>query len=210
MTQNYKIFVNQKPLILTADEEQYFAAPPENIKSYIYCKMKVADDLQRVLQICENDEKLQLALVYHPNLETLKETFESLFTTISAAGGVVINASDEVLVIFRKGKWDLPKGKADKGETAEQTALREVEEETGLSDLTITKNIGSTYHTYQEKGEKMLKVTTWFEMKSSNIQPLVPQVEEKITEVKWIQRNELKPIIDATYPALAELLEQYR
>ncbi|MEY2898909.1 MAG: hypothetical protein RL138_962 [Bacteroidota bacterium] len=141
MAETFTVYVNQKPLILTNDEEQYFMPPAEHYQSYIYCKFKTEDDVTRILNICDQDEHLQLALIYAADFEAFKKTFRELFTEIMAAGGVVKNEDKDLLLIFRKGKWDLPKGKADEGEKPE---------ETGLISLKLGAPILTTYHAYKE------------------------------------------------------------
>lgn len=208
MAETFTVYVNQKPLILTNDEEQYFMPPAEHYQSYIYCKFKTEDDIARILNICDNDEQLQLALIYAADFEAFKKTFRELFTEIMAAGGVVKNEEDEILLIFRKGKWDLPKGKADDGETPEQTAIREVKEETGLISLKLGAPILTTYHAYKEEKERFLKTTYWFEMTSSKSEKLIPQTEEKISDIRWVNIDNLSEYTSNTYPTLLPIFEK--
>lgn len=138
------------------------------------------------------------------------QTFNSLFERIEAAGGIVRNQDEEYLFIKRLGFWDLPKGKLHRHEPPSLGALREVAEETGLTGLTITKQLPSTFHIYTDrKGKEVLKETYWFEMKSHQPQPLVPQLEEDITEVKWFSGSELGIAMQNTYASLRSLLEGY-
>ena len=203
------VFVNQKPLILTDDEETYYTPPAVHFKSYIYCKAKNETDALRIINICEKDEKLEIAMLFNASMDELKKFVWSHFTEIEAAGGLVLNEKNEVLLIERKGFWDLPKGKSEKGETHEQTAIREVKEETGLQNITITKPLENTYHTYEQGEEKMIKVSYWFEMKGSSDEALTPQTEEQITQIKWVQRSDLQNYFSTTYPTLLALLKYY-
>ena len=203
------VYVNQKPLILTDEEETYYTPPAVHYKSYIYCKAKSNEDALKIINICEKDEKLEIAMLFNASMEDLKQMVWSHFTEIIAAGGVVVNEKNEVLLIERKGKWDLPKGKADKGETHEQTALREVKEETGLQNISIIKSLETTYHTYIQDEEKILKVSYWFEMKGDSLDNLTPQTNEQITQAKWVGRVDLKNYICATYPALITIIQNY-
>jgi 8-oxo-dGTP pyrophosphatase MutT (NUDIX family) len=125
---------------------------------------------------------------------------------IHAAGGMVINERGEVLFMFRRGKWDLPKGKQDRGETLEACALREVEEETGVRNLEIKKFLMITEHFYQERGESILKKSHWYLMSCSSAQKLVPQTEEDITELRWIGPADIKIVERNTYPAILDVL----
>ena len=155
------------------------------------------------------------------NFKALKADFFSLFRYIKAAGGVVKNEKNEVLVIFRYGKWDLPKGKIKTGsgrngelksdeeaEKTDQAAIREVMEETGLSRVTITGKLSPTFHIYPEKGRQILKKTFWFEMKATSDQPLIPQNEEDISIVKWVGPKEIREIAEGTYPSLKKVFRE--
>jgi 8-oxo-dGTP pyrophosphatase MutT (NUDIX family) len=131
------------------------------------------------------------------------------FTIVEAAGGVVLNEKEEILLIERKGWWDLPKGKMDAGETHEQTAIREVKEETGLHSISITKPLENTCHTYNTEDERFLKVCYWYEMKGSSLEKLIPQTEEQITQIIWVAKTDLKNYFATTYPAIVALLKSY-
>ena len=93
-------------------------------------------------------EKIHAGVFFHGKLEELKKAFFKKFTIVQAAGGMVKNEKNETLLIFRRGKWDLPKGKLDKGESLEECAVREVEEETGLKNVKLVSPLIITYHTY--------------------------------------------------------------
>jgi 8-oxo-dGTP pyrophosphatase MutT (NUDIX family) len=138
------------------------------------------------------------------------KSFEKAFKTIKAGGGLVRNSKGEFLLIFRHGKWDLPKGKPDAGETIETCALREVQEETGVSDLTIVKKIPKTYHLYTDtNGEIILKKCYWFEMKTTDKRPLKPQLEEGISEAVWLSKEEVEARKMLMFPAIRQYFEQY-
>ena len=113
---------------------------------------------------------------------------------IIAGGGVVVNEKNQVLFIYRRKKWDLPKGKLDPGEDIKACAIREVMEETGIRNLTIGKLIIVTTHSYEEKGLNMQKETHWFEMKASTIDNsiLTPQLEEEIEKIEWVSLENLE------------------
>ena len=125
---------------------------------------------------------------------------------IQAGGGLVENEKGEILFMFRRGKWDLPKGKLDPGETLESCAVREVEEETGVGRLELIRFLIITEHEYEERGQCILKQTHWYLMKADSSQPLIPQKEEDITELKWVGRPDYKMILDNTYPGILEVL----
>ena len=125
---------------------------------------------------------------------------------IKAAGGLVINENKEILFMFRRGKWDLPKGKLDPGESLESCAQREVKEETGISYVELVRFLIITEHEYEEKGKIILKETHWWLMKTNSHQQLKPQAEEDITGVKWISPADFKIVQQNTYPSILEIL----
>ena len=125
---------------------------------------------------------------------------------IKAGGGLVINKNDGILFMFRRGKWDLPKGKLDPGESLESCAKREVIEETGVSQLELVRFLLITEHEYEERGDLILKETHWWLMKTNGNQPLIPQREEDITELKWIEPPDLKMVQQNTYPGILDVL----
>jgi 8-oxo-dGTP pyrophosphatase MutT (NUDIX family) len=126
---------------------------------------------------------------------------------IQAGGGLVENEKGEFLFMFRRGKWDLPKGKLDSGESLESCALREVKEETGIRDLEIKQFLIVTQHTYQERGMTLIKETHWWLMKANSQQPLIPQAEEDITLLKWFGALEMPAVLGNTYPNIFEVLK---
>jgi 8-oxo-dGTP pyrophosphatase MutT (NUDIX family) len=130
---------------------------------------------------------------------------------IIAAGGLIVNEKNELLMIFRRKKWDLPKGKLDEGESIENCAIREVKEETGLTPALYGGLIGLTYHDYFDKlsKEEVTKETHWFGMRVFGIQKPIPQAEEEITEVKWVKKNELGKYLKATYPNVVEIIKKW-
>ena len=136
--------------------------------------------------------------------------FQSHYKLIEAAGGVVKNAKGEILFIYRLGKWDLPKGKIESREDKETAAIREVEEECNVNKLRITKELSPTYHTYELKGKSILKRTFWFEMNTSSLQELIPQTEEHIEQVKWIDPAHMEEQLGNTYASILEVLKEQK
>lgn len=137
-------------------------------------------------------------------LAALHSLFKS-FKIVRAAGGVVENG-DNLLWIFRLGRWDLPKGKVEEGEELEVAAQREVIEECGQLDLMSKGHVGTTYHCYEQDGEMILKPTEWYGFATNTNVELIPQTEEGITEVKWIARNEMREALESTYASIRDLL----
>lgn len=159
----------------------------------------------------EADPTQKRIVLFSTDYPRLKQSFLSLFNVVEAAGGLVRNEADEVLFIFRRGHWDLPKGKLNRKEDVTEArpdaAVREVMEETGARNLTITGKRGRTCHIFFEKRVRYLKKTYWFEMTAPKEQNLVPQAEEDITEVRWIPSAEIPAIKDQLYPSLKKLLK---
>ncbi len=151
-------------------------------------------------------EEFHAGVIWDKDLEKLKKAFFKNFTAVTAAGGLVENEKGEVLLIFRRGKWDLPKGKLDKGESIEQCAVREVEEETGLKNIELKKKLTMTYHTYDEFGKHILKDSHWYKMKVNGKQTIVPQTEEDISEIRWVKKKDLKNYFSNTFPSVKDVL----
>lgn len=203
-----KIYFSDKPLFLCD-------ALDETIEPYVHHDDAVFIDeldphtVKSMLHEMQQ-EKIHAGVFLHPDLEALKQAFFKKFTLQKAAGGLVINPENEWLLIFRRGKWDLPKGKLEKGEKLEDCAVREVEEETGLKNVTLLKPLTVTWHTYHEGTRFILKESHWYSMSVSSEQSLVPQTEEDIQEVKWVKPSGLQEYMSNTYPSVAEVLDLAR
>ncbi len=154
-----------------------------------------------------NKPEFHAGIIVHENFEKLKKEFFKHFKLIIAGGGLVKNEEGEILLIFRKGKWDLPKGKLDDGETILDCAIREVKEETGLNKLKAGKKLDVTYHTYVEFGKHILKESHWYLMHTVAADILTPQVEEGITEIRWVKKEALKNFLDNSFPTIATVLK---
>ena len=150
---------------------------------------------------------IHAGVFFHKDLKELKDAFFKKFTLIRAGVGFVLNHSNEVLMMFRRGKWDLPKGKMDKNETFEECAIRETEEETGLKNIELVLPLITTYHTYHEGSRYVLKETEWFTMKISGEQKLIPQATEQITKLEWVGKNDLKKYMQNSFPSVNDVLE---
>ncbi len=196
--------------------------PPRVVsENDITCEYSSLSQVSKAFEDFENKGTLQRLIFWSSdNFKQLKDDFLSLFKYIKAAGGLVKNERNELLVIFRYGKWDLPKGKIntsrsrstspgmkDNGipELPGDAAIREVKEETGLRQLTILGKLPSTYHIYYQKDTRYLKKTYWFGMIATSDQLLIPQTDEDISIVKWASPDELQIIIESSYPSLKKL-----
>ena len=129
---------------------------------------------------------------------------------IIAAGGLVENEKGEILMMFRRGFWDLPKGKLDVGESIETCAVREVQEETGLQNVQLISFLCKTYHEYFDKwiNEDVIKETWWYLMKSSSTEKLIPQTEEDIEQLVWVDKKEMDKYLENTYPSIKEVISE--
>jgi 8-oxo-dGTP pyrophosphatase MutT (NUDIX family) len=154
-------------------------------------------------------EEFHAGVIWHSDLDKLKETFFKNFKVIEAAGGIVQNDKKEILFIHRLGKWDLPKGKIEKGEKEEECAVREVMEETGVTNLHLKKKIDETYHVYDEFGKHFLKISHWYHMTCSAKQELQAQTEEHITDIKWVKTMDIKEPVKNTYPSIKDILAKF-
>ena len=151
--------------------------------------------------------QVNAGVFYHIDLDALKKAFWKKFDLVTAAGGVIFNEKKEILLIFRKGKWDLPKGKLDKGEKLEDCAVREVKEETGLGKIRIESFLGTTYHTYHEGARYKLKESFWYKMHAAENQSLIPQTEEDIVALKWVKPADLKNYLNQCFSSVRDVLE---
>ena len=185
----YKVFVNDS-LICLSDNYAFLtdkAAQPFNKSIIIY-----------QIENLEQNSPQEL-LLFSENLESDWNEFRSALIVKTAGGGKVFNAEGAILFIKRLGRWDLPKGHLEKGETAEEGAIREVEEECGISGLEIISELPTTYHIFRRKGKLILKETYWFEMKTDFKGELVPQIEEDITEARFLDEKMTAEALQNTY-----------
>ena len=176
----------------------------------VYLNAPNDDVLKEIPLFFERSENIKNLVVcaHSSNIETAFNAVCSAFTPINAAGGVVQNEKGQYLLILRNGMWDLPKGKQEEGEDIALTALREVEEECGIGGLEQKELICITHHTYRMNGNFMLKHTWWYRMLHRGEANLVPQTEEGIEQVKWVNREELAEYTKNTYPSIREVIEK--
>ena len=191
-----KIFVGNKPIILTTQVEK-----ETDFKNLLIDSVSI----EKILSVLKKDKYKAVHLI-GSDLDNLLKTFLKFLPNVIAGGGKVLNASERVLFIFRNGKWDLPKGKAESNETIDKTALREVEEETGVKGLSITKPLEITYHIFKRNNQYQIKKTYWFEMFSEYEGDLKPQLNEGITKVKWIGPKKLKKVKKNIYANIESLI----
>jgi 8-oxo-dGTP pyrophosphatase MutT (NUDIX family) len=200
-----KIYFDDKPLFLCDNVDA-------TLQPYIHHDDAVFIDelnLHTVKSMIHEmqETSVHAGVFFHKDLKELKDAFLKKFTLVKAAGGFVLNENNEVLIMFRRGKWDLPKGKMDKKETFEECAIRETEEETGLQNIKLIAPLITTYHTYHEGSKYVLKETRWFTMKVSGEQKLIPQTTEQITKLEWVGKNDLEKYLQNSFPSVNDVLE---
>jgi ADP-ribose pyrophosphatase YjhB (NUDIX family) len=205
----YKIYIKKSLLILARQ-----SSVNKLKEKYINAKFIEHDDTQKqLLKVIESIEKKASSKTYvltAANYKKLRKKFKKIYITVDAAGGLVINENGKGLFIFKRGKWDLPKGKLESGESLKEAAVREVEEETSVSNLKIGKRLCKTKHTYRTRsGKRAIKQSYWFLMKAPN-QKVTPQTEEDIEAVEWIDPKAFAKKQDDLYTNLVKVLRKYQ
>lgn len=185
----YKVFVDDIPIILSTEE---------NIgDKYLSIPIKEANIAKIIKKIKKG--KLIYVNLYHRKEHKLLKHFKKQIKPITAGGGLVFNAHHQILFIYRNGYWDLPKGRTEKGESLEDSALREVEEETGVKGLKIKRALPTTYHIMKRNGKLRLKITHWFEMFTKDTGELIPQTEEDISVAVWKNFEQTQEALKNSY-----------
>ncbi len=200
----HKIFINDIALYIADvyDADALAKAGGKIISS-------ATTDIKDVISEIEKHPSAATYFYLSDNPDASWHLFLTYYTLIEASGGVVRNDKGDYLVIFRRGKWDLPKGKVEYDESPEEAGVREVEEECGISGLKIIQPLPLTFHTYSLKKKSVLKKTNWFLMQYNGKETPKPQTEEDIEEVRWMNANELKTIFyKNTYKSIMEFLNE--
>lgn len=192
----YTIYVGDKPIILTTKIEK-----ETDFKSYLLKSVNIGKVIKTL-----NNTDLKAVHLIAKNPEKLLKHFLKLLPNVIAGGGKAYNSKNEILFIYRNNKWDLPKGKAERKETIEETAIREVEEETGVQNLKIVKSLPTTYHIFKRNGKHKIKVTYWFEMNTDFEGRLLPQEEEGITKVEWLDAKASQKALENSYANIKVLV----
>ncbi|MFD0992303.1 NUDIX hydrolase [Tenacibaculum geojense] len=195
----YKVFVNDKPIIITSSSKN-----DENFPVYIFKNINVNEILVRL-----KSDDLDGVYLFTDNLEHDWQVFRSYFKVVTAGGGLVLNSQNDFLFIYRGNKWDLPKGRIEKGESIEETAIREVEEECGVTNLKLQQFLLKTYHVFYYNDEARLKETFWYLMKTNYTGKLTPQTEEGITDVVFKTSEEVTQAFQNTYANIQLVYQTY-
>ena len=194
----YKVFVNDKPLFLTNEIQK-----ETDFQLFLLESIDITQLVTKIFQ-----DKIKKAYLYHPDEKEILRKLKSKMPVNKAGGGLVYNAKGEVLFIFRNGKWDLPKGGVEKGEKNKAAALREVEEETGVTGLQAVGKLQKTYHIFKRNGRYKLKVTHWYEMKTNYTGELIPQLEEGIEKAEWLNPEQIKEALKNSYKNIKLLFQE--
>jgi 8-oxo-dGTP pyrophosphatase MutT (NUDIX family) len=197
------IYLNERPLVIVANPED---ASPKYTGITTF-EQPDKETIESTLQALETG-KSSAAIFVSPNPKELLEQITSYFTVLVAAGGLITNSEEEILLMFRRGKWDLPKGKQDDGEDLETCALREVEEETGLHSITLEHKITETMHFYTFKEKRVLKHTYWYKMQFTGTELTIPQIEEDILDIQWVKPEHLNKYLKFSYQNITDVFEK--
>ena len=195
----YKVFVNDKPIILTDSLKNENSFPV-----YIFNEVVVDEILHKLKR--GNLDGINL---YCANLASNWTTFQKEFKVVYAGGGLVVNPNNEILFIYRSNVWDLPKGRIEEGESIEETAVREVEEECGAEDLKLIRPLLVTHHLFYMDNIQQMKITHWYLMQADFQKNLKPQIEEGITKVLFKGREAVQEAMKNTYANIKLVLDTY-
>jgi ADP-ribose pyrophosphatase YjhB (NUDIX family) len=199
MAQSYKVYFAGRPVIFT---QEVNAAQSGSVilsrgkMDILMIEAELARGAKTVCVQCQDVHKSW-------------SEFSAQFEFVQAAGGLVTNAEGKILFIYRLEKWDLPKGKMEEGESIQQAAIREVEEECSINQLQLRSELIETWHTYIQQGTPLIKSTRWFHMQYNGRALPQPQLQEGITEVVWLDQTELDLVRKNTYPSVIDVIESF-
>jgi 8-oxo-dGTP pyrophosphatase MutT (NUDIX family) len=190
----YKVFIENKLIIF-------------QINSHLITPLKRKAIKEKIRDFLQSDGK-ELTIEVRGK-SSFHEVFEG-YKHIEAAGGLV-ERNNKFMFIKRHGVWDIPKGKMEYDETPEAAAVREIEEECGISAPKVKLHLTNTWHTYKQKNKKILKKTYWYWL-DDNDDPMepVPQEEEGITEVRFLGWDEIDLVESNTYASISEVIRSLK
>lgn len=200
------IYFGNRPLVLSnplTKPETIFKPIDYVLVETVFTKEKVKGMIERMLQ-----PNLDGGIFEYTSTDDLLEAFKEEMIVLEAGGGFVYTPQHTILLIFRRGKWDLPKGKLDAGEIMEECALREVQEETGLQQVVIQTPLTTTWHTYHQDGQLILKESHWYLMQAPEEEALTPQTDEDIEVCKWVHINDLDRYLQNTQPSILDVFKK--
>ncbi|MBP8959387.1 MAG: NUDIX domain-containing protein [Bacteroidales bacterium] len=197
----YKVYFENRFILISPE--------PDRVQKYsIFHKFSTTSELYKLIEKFQNDSSITSVNIYGLNIKHIWKLFRIYFTEVQAAGGLVKHISDRYLFIKKKGKWDLPKGHLEENETAEDCAIREVEEECGIKGHKIIKPLEPTWHSYTKEEISYLKKTEWFLMGYEGIMIAQPEKKEGITEVGWLLPDEISNIRTEIWPSLMDMINK--
>lgn len=201
MSNDISIYFDKRKIVLTECVEEHF-----NKQLGLFTRYGSLQELSKILDFFQSTIQVQDVFISGRDIPSMIDEFSCMFQFIEASGGLVQNQNGDYLFIYRHNRWDLPKGKLEKKEKIEVAALREVSEETGISNMRLGGFIADTFHTYRMGNATILKRTHWFHMLYSGNEALVPQLSEDITLAKWISPSQIDVILGNTYDTIHEVL----
>ena len=203
----YKVYVNGVPFYIGTPDSTGDLGLILDKNAYNAPYLGKRKQIKQFLDLINKNKNVSAVVLYADNAEALWADFQSCFKILEAAGGYVLNSDQQLLVFLRRGSWDMPKGKIDKGETPEQAAVREVNEETGLQHIELGAFLTETWHTYTQKEERILKRTYWYAMRTPDTQ-VVPQTEEDIERIEWVNPQEWVATQPVVYRSILDVVEK--
>ncbi len=195
----YKVHFENRFIIISPE--------PDRLQKYaLFHKFHDTKELYKLISDFQANKEISAINIYGPDIKFIWKIFRIFFTEVEAAGGLVRHSSGKYLFIEKNGKWDMPKGHIERGETPDNCAVREVHEECGICNHKIIKPLEPSYHTYMWEGISYLKKTHWFLMSYDEEIIFNPQTEEGITRVKWLWPDELNNIRSTIWLSLNDLI----
>lgn len=201
----HKIYIEKRCIIICPPDEQSLSDP-----NAILYNIGTSADVHTLVGLFETSDSLAKVFIPTDDIEDTYSKICAEFVEVNAGGGLVSNRRGDFLLISRNGMWDLPKGHQDPGEDISVTALREVQEETGIDELELRSLICITDHCYIRDGKWHLKHTWWYDMLYTDPTDLTPQTEEDISKAAWVAKSSLPPFLLNTYPSIIEVFREAR
>ena len=199
----HKIYFEKRCIIICHPDDPALSDP-----NALMFRIGRSSDIHTLVEMVELSGSLHRVFVPTGNIDETYDRVCAGFKEVNAGGGLVSNRRGDYLLISRNGLWDLPKGHQDPGEPIEETALREVREETGIQEIELGDLICITDHCYRRDGIWHLKHTWWYDMLYTDPTDLTPQREEDIAKAVWVARSSLPPFLLNTYPSIAEVFRE--
>ncbi|GAC1421387.1 MAG: NUDIX domain-containing protein [Flavisolibacter sp.] len=201
------IYFDDKPLFISptiTPEISGLLQQDQVFTYYHFDHQTIKDAIAKMAQ-----KQTKAVIMVFEDVDALLYGFKKEFVLVVAAGGLIYSSDNKILFIYRRGKWDLPKGKLDPGEALAECAVREVREETGLEQVSVVREIHTSYHTYFEGGQHILKESHWFLMKGDSQEIFNPQLEEDITKCQWIPLTQLKNYLENTHASITDVTQLF-